>query len=57
MNKHDNQLTKPLFELGRGYDVAKTFKDLLTIGRCAFCLINIESQLQKKDPTYQLTLF
>ena len=49
MNKHYNEFTKPFSRLGRRYDLAKVFNDLLTISICSFHQINIKSRLQIKD--------
>lgn len=49
MTNHFNELSKTLNQLGRRYDLAKVFNDLLTISICSFHRTNIQSRLQEKD--------
>jgi len=46
-----NKFTKTLEPLGRKYDLAKVFNDLLTTSICSFHRTNIQSRLQEKDET------
>ena len=49
MTDHYKELVKTLTPLGRKYDLAKAFNDLLTVGICSFHRTNIQSRLQEKD--------
>ncbi|MCG8483565.1 MAG: N-6 DNA methylase [Clostridia bacterium] len=49
MTDHYKKLAKTLTPLGRKYDLAKAFNDLLTVGICSFHRTNIQSRLQEKD--------
>lgn len=49
MRDHSSTLAKTLTPLGRKYDLAKAFNDLLTVGICTFNQTNIQSRLQEKD--------
>lgn len=55
MRDHSSTLAKTLTPLGRKYDLAKAFNDLLTMGICSFNQINIQSRLQEKDEANEAT--
>lgn len=50
LTEHFNQLSNILGDLGRTRDLSRVFNDLLSISICSFHRVNIQSQLQEKDP-------
>ena len=50
MTDHFNEVSKYMEQLGRRHELSNVFSDFLTMAICSYHRINIQSQLQEKDP-------